>query len=68
MRDAEVDRPDCWLKMSDPPPTIICVDCGGKAHLISYLPDDEPPETGYPLAYRCADCMERFDLVWEEGD
>lgn len=53
--------------MIEPAPTIVCVECGGTAHLISFLPEDEPLEEGYPIAYRCADCMERFDVVWE-GD
>lgn len=51
-----------------PPDTITCVECGGTAHLISFLPDDEPLEPGYPLAYRCSDCMDRFDVVWESDD
>jgi predicted nucleic acid-binding Zn ribbon protein len=51
--------------MTLPTDTITCVECGGTAHLISYLPDDEPLEDGFPVAYRCADCLERFDLVWE---
>lgn len=54
--------------MSDPASTITCVDCGGTAHLISYLPSDEPLEEGYPIAYRCADCMERFDVVWVDDE
>jgi hypothetical protein len=53
--------------MVEPAPTIVCVECGGTAHLISFLPEDEPLEEGYPIAYRCADCTERFDVVWE-GD
>jgi hypothetical protein len=49
-------------------PTIVCVDCGGRAHLISY-----PPEDGWVagdvVAYRCADCLDRWDLVvGEDGD
>ncbi len=52
-----------------PPPTIICVDCGGSCHLISLLPKDEPLEPGMVLAYRCEDCRDRWDMVWEpEGD
>lgn len=51
--------------MSSPPRVITCVECGGDAHLISFLPEDEPIEPGFPLAYRCADCVERFDVVWE---
>lgn len=54
--------------MNGPSTTIICVECGGTAHLISYLPPDEPLEEGFPIAYRCADCMERLDLVWEGED
>lgn len=51
-----------------PPTQIACVDCGGSASLISYLPEDEDLEPGTPLAYRCADCAERFDIIWEPGD
>ena len=54
--------------MSSPPETINCVECGGVAHLISYLPEDELVEPGQPLAYRCEDCLERLDLVWEDQD
>jgi len=47
--------------------TITCVDCGGTAHLIS-----EPPEGGFQagdiLVYRCADCLDRWDIVYEEQD
>ena len=51
--------------MNRPPPTINCVECGGTAHLLSFLPpEDEPLEEGTPIAYRCADCLDRFDLVW----
>lgn len=53
--------------MSNPPETIRCVECGGTAHLISYLPDDEPLEDGYPIAYTCKECYHRHDLIWEEG-
>jgi hypothetical protein len=52
--------------VSRPPESFTCVDCGGMAHLISFLPEDTDPEPGSSLAYRCADCMERFDVIWEE--
>jgi DNA-directed RNA polymerase subunit RPC12/RpoP len=52
--------------MSKPPESVICVECGGTAHLISFLPEDEPVEPGTTLAYRCADCGERTDIVWED--
>ena len=51
-----------------PPATIVCVECGGCAHLITHLPPDDPLEPGWPVAYRCADCMDRFDVVWESGE
>ncbi len=54
--------------MSRPPLTFTCIDCGGVAHLITFLPQDAELEPGTPLAYRCSDCMERFDVVWEEDD
>jgi hypothetical protein len=54
--------------VSTPPDTITCVECGGVAHLISYLPEEGELEPGYPLAYRCADCLDRFDMVWEEEE
>lgn len=54
--------------MTGPAPTIRCVECDGTAHLISYLPADEPLEDGFPIAYRCSDCMERLDLVWESDE
>ncbi|MGH8951298.1 MAG: hypothetical protein ACRDX9_07720 [Acidimicrobiia bacterium] len=54
--------------MSQPPEAFTCVDCGGVAHLISFIPEDVDLGPGTPLAYRCADCMERFDVVWEGDD
>jgi hypothetical protein len=56
------------LSPTGPPETIVCVECGGTAHLISHLPPNDPLEPGWPIAYRCADCMERFDVIWEEED
>ena len=41
---------------------IICVDCGGRAHLLS-----TEPEIGWQpgdlLVYRCEDCLDRWDVV-----
>ena len=54
--------------MNQPPESIDCIDCGGTAHLISYLPSDEEVEPGSALAYRCGDCMERFDVIWESDE
>jgi hypothetical protein len=49
-----------------PAPVIVCVDCGGRAHLLSYPPEDGRWEPGDIVAYRCEDCMDRWDLVIPE--
>lgn len=53
--------------MSRPVPgvdeVIICIDCGGRAHLLTTWPDDDPPIEGDVVSYRCADCLDRWDLV-----
>ncbi len=53
--------------MIEVPKTIICVDCGETAHLMSY-----PPEEGWSIgdyvAYRCRGCNDRWDLVVEDSD
>lgn len=47
-----------------PPPTIICVDCGGTCHLLSH--PDPDISTGFSVgdivAYRCGDCLDRWDV------
>jgi hypothetical protein len=52
----------------DAPATIICVDCGGTCHLLSHPRPDEPFEPGDVVAYRCADCLDRWDIVLEDDD
>ena len=47
------------------PREIVCVDCGGRCFLLSHVPD-EGFEPGDIVAYRCGDCMDRWDLVLEE--
>ena len=51
-----------------PPQTITCVDCLGTCHLLSYAPPDEGFQPGDVLAYRCEDCNDRWDIVWEVED
>jgi hypothetical protein len=51
-----------------PRDTIICVDCGGTCHLLSRPRPDELLEPGDVVAYRCADCMDRWDIVLEADD
>jgi hypothetical protein len=49
-----------------PPQEIVCVECGGTATLISFLPEDGEVEVGDVLAYRCGDCLDRWDIVMQD--
>ncbi len=49
------------------PERIICVDCGGECHLLSYEPE-EGFEAGDVVAYRCSDCLDRWDIELTEDD
>jgi hypothetical protein len=58
----------------EPPATITCIDCGGRAHLLT-RPDHDPEDTGAMrwragdiVTYRCADCLDRWDLVLDADD
>lgn len=48
--------------------TIVCIECGGTAHLLTGFPPDDPPMPGDIVPYRCADCTDRFDLVIDDAD
>lgn len=49
--------------MHVPEPTIVCVDCGGTCHLLTAAPEDDLWLPGDIVAYRCSDCLDRWDLV-----
>ena len=51
-----------------PLPEIICIDCGGTAHLITPPREDNSWMVGEFVAYRCGDCLDRWDLQLEEED
>ncbi len=51
----------------DAPLGMVCVDCGGTLHPLSYPPEDGW-EVGDVVAYRCPDCNERFDIVLGDPD
>ena len=64
------DRVRPWhaVGMASPIPTTIrCVDCGGTCHVISFveLADLVP---GDVVAFRCEDCMDRWDIEVTEED
>ena len=54
--------------MNQPPPEFTCVECGGVANLLTRPPEDAYIEEGTSFAYRCSDCHDRFDVIWEPGD
>jgi hypothetical protein len=49
----------------EPAPVIDCIDCGGRAHLLS-KPDDFGWEAGQLVMYRCEDCLDGWYLVLED--
>ena len=49
------------------PEQIVCVDCGGTCHRLS-LPREDGDRPGDTVAYRCSDCLDRWDLVVDEAD
>jgi hypothetical protein len=51
-----------------PSPEIVCIDCGGRAFLITPPREDGTWELGDVVAYRCQDCRDRWDLVLEPDD
>ena len=46
----------------------MCIDCGGRAFLITPPREDGTWELGDVVAYRCQDCRDRWDLVLEPDD
>lgn len=54
--------------MNGPPTQFDCVECGGVVNLLGTVPADVYIEEGASFAYRCSDCNDRFDVIWEPGD
>ena len=54
--------------MTDPPAVIVCIDCGGRAHLVQPEDPESPYVAGDVAVYRCEDCLDRWDVVLEEED
>lgn len=51
-----------------PPESFVCPDCGGTARILVEIPESDDVEPGIVVAYRCPDCLERFDVVMEDSD
>jgi len=49
------------------PTEIVCVDCGGRCQLLSHTPH-EGWQADDVVAYRCVDCLDRWDVVLTEED
>lgn len=49
--------------MLEPETVIVCVDCGGRCHLLTQPREDGEWLPGDIVAYRCEDCLDRWDLV-----
>jgi hypothetical protein len=54
--------------VTGPPSIIVCVDCGGRAHLVQPNDPDDPYRSGDVAVYRCEDCLDRWDIVLEDED
>jgi hypothetical protein len=53
---------------SGPTEIIVCVDCGGRAHLVQPADPESPYAEGDIATYRCEDCLDRWDLVLTAED
>ncbi|GAC1312618.1 MAG: hypothetical protein NVSMB16_09440 [Acidimicrobiales bacterium] len=49
-----------------PEDVIDCIDCGGRCHLLTTWPADDPPQPGDIVVYRCSDCLDSWHLVVPE--
>ncbi len=47
----------------EPDLVITCIDCGGRAFLLTKPREDGVWYPGDIVAYRCQDCLDRWDLV-----
>lgn len=50
------------------PDEIDCIDCGGRCGRITFAPEEGDWEPDDVVAYRCEDCMDRWDLVVPGGE
>lgn len=52
----------------EPDPRITCIDCGGRSFLLTPPREDGEWYPGDIVAYRCEDCLDRWDLVLESDE
>lgn len=63
--DETADDSNGYVAALPPEDTIVCVDCGGTAHLLTPSRDDGTWFVGDITTYRCSECRDRWDLVLE---
>lgn len=63
----DAHRSQCTVGPVPVPESITCVDCGGLCGRITYEPD-EGFEPGAIVAYRCRDCLDRWDIELTADD
>jgi hypothetical protein len=54
--------------MTGPATVIVCVDCGGRAHLVQADDPESPYQPGDIAVYRCEDCLDRWDVELVDDD
>ena len=50
----------------EPDREITCIDCGGRAFLLTHPAEDGLWFPGDVVAYRCQDCLDRWDIVLDD--
>lgn len=55
-------------RLLTPDAEIVCVDCGGACYPLGWHSEDGPVEPGTVIAYRCRDCLDRWDIVISADD
>jgi hypothetical protein len=56
------------ISLVDIPQQIICVDCGGDAFMLDRYEPGEKVPAGTIVAYRCKDCLDRWDIEIGENE
>ena len=54
--------------MLEPYPQITCIDCGSRAFLLTPPREAGMWYAGDIVAYRCEDCLDRWDIELTEDD
>ena len=49
------------------PDVIVCVDCGGVCHRLTAVPEEGFVD-GAIVAFRCEDCLDRWDIEFDSQD